>query len=152
MTTTATQRLDIASEARDSYRAMLALDRTIGESGLDARLLNMVLYRASQINGCGYCQDMHARDARKAGERQQRLDVLAGWREATFFSEREQAALALTEAVTLIADGLPDDVYDEAARVFEPAELSALIFAIAAINAWNRIAISASMHPEETDE
>jgi AhpD family alkylhydroperoxidase len=152
MTATTTQRLDIAKEAHDSYRAMLALDRTIGECGLDLRLLNMVLYRASQINGCGYCQDMHARDARKAGERQQRLDVLAGWREATFFSEREQAALALTEAVTLIADGLPDEVYDEAARVFEPAELSALIFAIAAVNAWNRIAISASMHPEESDE
>lgn len=140
-------RLAIGELAPKSYRAMVALDRAaLQECAMDKRLLNVLLTRASQIIGCSYCLDSHSRDARAAGERQQRLDVLAGWREAPFFSDRERVALAFTDALTKMPGGdFPEAVYDEAARHFEPSEISELIFAIATVNACTRIAIGAGM-------
>lgn len=140
-------RLAIGKLASKSYRAMNALDRAaLQESAMDKRLLNLILVRASQIIGCSYCLDAHSRDARAAGERQQRLDVLAGWREAPFFSDRERAALQFTDALTKLPGGdFPEAVYEEAARHFEPGEISELIFAIATVNAWTRIAIGSGM-------
>ena len=113
----------------------------MSETDLDPTIRELVKLRASQINGCGYCIDMHWKDARRAGETEQRLYGLTAWREAPYYSDRERAALALTEAVTLIAGGVPDDVYADAERHFETAELAALIWRIVAINAWNRLAI-----------
>jgi AhpD family alkylhydroperoxidase len=122
---------------------MNAFDAAVGEAGLEPSLSDLVKLRASQINGCAYCVDMHSKDARRNGESEQRVYGVAAWREAPYYGERERAALALTEAVTLIAGGIPEDVYDEAARHFEPAELAALIWSIAVINTWNRLAVTA---------
>jgi AhpD family alkylhydroperoxidase len=149
MTTTTTDettplpRVDLMGPWPEGYRALLALDAAVGGAVLDTSLLNLVKQRASQVNGCPYCLDMHAKEARKAGESQQRLDVLQAWREAPLFSEQEQAALALTEAITLVADGhVPDAVVDEARRHFSPEQFAQLVFAIVSINAWNRVAIT----------
>lgn len=129
------------------YQAMRALNTEIAK-GVDPALNELIKIRASQINGCAYCLDMHTLDARAAGETEQRIYALNAWRETPFFTDRERAALALTEAVTLVHDGqVPDAVYDEAARHFEPAELAALVWAIAAINVWNRVAISGRSVP-----
>jgi AhpD family alkylhydroperoxidase len=141
--TTALPRVDLMGPWPEGYRALLALDGAVGGAGLDPSLLNLVKQRASQVNGCPYCLDMHAKEARKAGESQQRLDVLQAWQEAPLFSERERAALALTEAITLVADGhVPDAVVDEARRHFAPEQFAQLVFAIVSINAWNRVAIT----------
>src|SRR5919198_2756433 len=105
-------------------------------------LLELVKMRASQINGCAFCLDMHSKDARARGESEQRLYLLNAWREAPFYTERERAALAWTEAVTLITDGhVPDDVYDEVRAHFSEKELADLTLAVATINAWNRLSI-----------
>src|SRR5690242_20532864 len=118
------------------------------EAGLDPELLELVRIRASQLNGCAFCIDMHTKDARAAGETEQRIYALNAWRETPFFSERERAALALTEAVTLISgDRVPDDVYRAAAEVFQEDELAAVIWAAVVINAYNRIAIGTRMAP-----
>jgi AhpD family alkylhydroperoxidase len=139
-------RLDLVTPWRDGYDAMLAFDRTVGECRLEESLRNLIKQRASQINGCAYCLDMHAKDARAAGDSQQRYDVLQAWREVNLFSERERAALALTEAITLVADGhVPDEVVDAARQHFDDRELAELVFTIVVINAWNRIAITARM-------
>ena len=123
-------------------RAMLTLSAETSKS-LDHTLFELVKIRASQINGCAYCIDMHTKDARAAGETEQRIYALDAWREAPFFSERERAALEWTEAVTRIGDThVPDDVFDRTRQQFEEAELVALNFAVIAINAWNRIAIT----------
>jgi AhpD family alkylhydroperoxidase len=137
-------RLDLVTPWRDGYDAMLAFDRTVGECRLEESLRNLIKQRASQINGCAYCLDMHAKDARAAGESPQRLDVLSAWDEVPIYTDREKAALALTESITLIADThVPDEVV-EAARVhFSEEELAALVFHVVTINAWNRIAITA---------
>ncbi|MFF7374064.1 carboxymuconolactone decarboxylase family protein [Streptomyces massasporeus] len=112
-------------------------------------LLELVRIRASQINGCAFCLDLHTRDARGQGETEQRLHTLAAWRETPFFTERERAALALTEAVTLVHDGrVPDAVYAEAAEVFDENQIAALIWAATVINAYNRIAIATRMVPK----
>ena len=140
-TDTRTPRLRIYREQAAASRAMNAFDSAVAETGLDPTIRELVKLRASQINGCGYCIDMHWKDARRAGETEQRLYGLTAWREAPYYTPRERAALALTEAVTLIAGGVPEDVYAEAERHFEPAELAALIWHIVAINAWNRLAI-----------
>ncbi|HET8757400.1 MAG TPA: carboxymuconolactone decarboxylase family protein [Solirubrobacteraceae bacterium] len=140
-TDTRTPRLRIYREQAAASRAMNALDSAVAETGLEPGLRELIKLRASQINGCGYCIDMHWKDARRAGETEQRLYGLTAWREAPYYTPRERAALALTEAVTLIAHGVPEDVYAEAERQFEPAELAALIWNIVAINAWNRLAI-----------
>lgn len=146
MPVSTTDRLETRKHAPEIYRAMIAFDTAVRESGIDERLLNLIFTRASQINGCSYCLDSHSRDARAAGERQQRLDVLAGWREAPFFDDRERAVLDLTDALTRLPGGdFPVAVYDEAARHYEPAEMARLVLAIAAINAWHRIAIGSGM-------
>jgi AhpD family alkylhydroperoxidase len=135
-----TERMNIGREAPALSRALVALEHEIR---IDPVLRELVKLRASILNGCAYCIDMHTKDARKAGESEQRLYAVAAWQEAPFFSECERAALALTDAVTLIADThVPAAAYDEAARHFEPEELAHLIWQLAAINAWNRIAIT----------
>ena len=117
-------------------------------AGLEPALLELVRIRASQVNGCAYCIDMHTKDARAAGETEERIYALNAWQEAPFYTERERAALAVTEAVTLVHDGrVPDDVYRAAAEVFKEAELAALIWVGVVINAYNRIAISTRMEP-----
>ena len=125
------------------FQALVALQRAVEASGLERPLLELVKIRASQINGCAYCLDMHTQDARALGESEQRIHVLAAWREAPFYSDRERAALAWTEAVTLVADShVPDGVFAEARRHFEEDDLVALTWAVIAINAWNRLAVS----------
>jgi AhpD family alkylhydroperoxidase len=126
----------------DALRAMLGLENAVHASSLEPELLELVKMRASQLNGCAYCLDMHSKDARARGETEQRLHVLSAWREAPFYSERERAALAWCEALTLLPQtGAPDDVYAELERAFEPEEIVALTLAIVAINGWNRFAV-----------
>ena len=133
-----------------AYTAMSALQAYVNNSSLEKKLVQLVEVRASQINGCAFCLDMHAFEARKNGETEQRLYTLAGWREAPFFTEKERAALALTEAVTLVASTqVPDDVYQEAARHFTEKELVELILLIVTINGWNRIVVTTRTLPVE---
>ncbi len=140
----ATERLNINEIDPEAYKSMYAMEKYIHSGTLGENLLALVKIRASQINGCAYCLDMHGREARQAGVENRRLDVLAGWHEAkAMFSEREQAALALTEAVTLIsAGGVPDDVWANAATHFTGTEMPMLLMAISAINVWNRLAVA----------
>lgn len=129
-------------------QALLDLEKHIHGCGLESSLLELVKMRASQINSCGYCLDMHSKDARAAGETEQRLYVLEAWREASFYSERERAALAWTEAVTRVADTqVPDSVYDHVKQHFNDEELLNLTLAVVAINSWNRLAISSRAEP-----
>jgi AhpD family alkylhydroperoxidase len=139
-------RVDINADAPELYRAYVHLDDAVGKSALDSALAELVRVRASQLNGCAYCVDMHTRDALAAGERERRLFAVTAWRESPLFSERERAALALTDAITHISSpaGL-DDAYEAAARAFEPDELTALIYAIVTINGWNRLAVATHM-------
>ncbi len=137
------QRIDYTKVAKGGYEAMHALETYVRQSGLEPSLLHLVKLRASQINGCAYCIDMHTKDARAAGETEQRLYALSAWREAPFFTERERAALAWTEAVTKVADGhVPDEVFQQVREHFEEKELVDLTLAVVAINGWNRRAIS----------
>jgi AhpD family alkylhydroperoxidase len=123
-------------------RAMLHLSNEVATKN-DKSLFELVKIRASQINGCAYCIDMHTKDARLAGETEQRIYALSAWREAPFFTERERAALDWTEAVTRVADThVPDDVYDRVSKHFNEEEIVALTFAVVVINSWNRLAIS----------
>jgi AhpD family alkylhydroperoxidase len=141
--TTQSARIDVTKVAPEAYQAMSGLQRYVRQSGLERQLLGLVHMRASQINGCAYCLDMHSKDARAAGETEQRLYALNAWREAPFFSDRERAALAWTEAVTLVSQGhVPDEIYELARKHFSEKELVDLTLAVAEINAWNRIAIS----------
>ncbi len=139
-----TPRFDIAKHMKSaSVQALLKLSHTVEASGLERPLLELVKIRASQINGCAYCIDMHTKDARVLGETEQRIYALNAWRETPFFTPRERAALAWTEAVTRVADThVPDDVYDEVRPQFTEDELLALTFEVIVINAWNRLAIS----------
>ncbi len=141
-------RMTFFKAAPEVYQAMVALDRA-SRKGVDPTLAELVKIRASQLNHCAYCLAMHTRDARKAGETEQRIYLLNAWEEAgAFFTEKEQAALALTEAVTVLTDGfVPDAVYARAAEHFEEAELAQLIALIFTINAWNRIAVTTRMDP-----
>lgn len=124
-------------------KSIYAMDRYSAHCGLEAGLLDLIKLRASQINGCGYCVDMHSKDARSGGETEQRLYGLSLWRETPYYTERERAALALTEAVTLIAENrVPDDVYANAQQHFSEEEMVKLVHAIATINTWNRFAIT----------
>ncbi|MEU7419443.1 carboxymuconolactone decarboxylase family protein [Streptomyces antibioticus] len=136
-------RLDFGRSARPAFRALIGFDAAARE-GLDPALVELVQIRASHLNHCAYCLHMHTNDARKAGESEDRLHLVAVWREARhFYTEREQAALALTEALTLVADGgVPDDVYAEAAAHFDEPELAQVIALICAINTWNRVALA----------
>lgn len=127
-------------------QALRALETHLHNCGLEPALLELVKMRASQINGCAFCLDMHSKDARAAGESEQRLYVLDAWREAPLYSDRERAALDWTEAVTRVADTqVPDRVYEHVSQHFDDAELLDLTLAITAINAWNRLAISSRM-------
>lgn len=136
-------RLDYNKAAPGALRAMYGLQKYVEESGLEQSLLELVKTRASQINGCAYCIDMHTKDARAHGETEQRLYALNAWRETPFYTERERAALAWTEAVTLITQGhVPDEVFEQARAQFSDEELSNLTLAVVAINGWNRLAIS----------
>jgi AhpD family alkylhydroperoxidase len=152
MTTTDTTskipvRLDFEAHAARFVRAMGQLDRAatteLDRVEFDPRLRELVRVRASQINGCAYCVDMHTKDARAIGETEQRLYALPAWRETPYFDERERAALAFTESVTLLADGhVPQADYDAVAGRFTPVEIAALVSLIVAINAWNAISVA----------
>ena len=136
-------RFNLAQADPEAYKAMLGLEKYLAESGLDKRLYELVKTRASQINGCAYCINMHVRDAMKLGETAQRLFLLDAWCETDLFTAKERAVLALTEAMTLIADSpVPDEVYDAAAAQLTAKEMAAVIMAVVAINGWNRIAIT----------
>ncbi|TPQ21808.1 carboxymuconolactone decarboxylase family protein [Streptomyces sporangiiformans] len=141
-----TPRLAWAELAPDVYKAMIRLD-TAARRGVDPKLLELVKIRASQINHCAFCVDMHSKDALAAGESVERIIQLSAWDESRhFYTEKEVAALALTEAVTVLTDGfVPDEVYDAAAKCFDEAELAQLIAAITVINAWNRFGVTCRM-------
>jgi AhpD family alkylhydroperoxidase len=142
-------RLNPMQAAPDTVKALLALENQVQTSGLERSLIELVKTRASQINGCAYCINMHTADARKHGETEARLFLLDAWRESPVYSDRERAALAWTEAVTLISKThAPDDVYAELRSHFSEAETVNLTMLIATINAWNRIAISFRSVPE----
>lgn len=141
-------RMNFAIIAPDVYKAMVALGTPVAQSGLEASLLELVKTRASQMNHCGYCLDMHTKDARALGETEQRLYTLSVWRETPFFSERERAALAWTEALTNVAESqVPDDVYELARAHFTEEELAHLTLAIITINGWNRLSIAFRVVP-----
>ncbi|WP_436761982.1 carboxymuconolactone decarboxylase family protein [Streptosporangium sp. V21-05] len=144
------ERMNIGELAPEAYRAMLGLERYLAESGLPPATKELVKLRVSQINGCGFCVDMHAHDAKAAGESDERLFAVAAWRETPFFGDAERAALALAEEATRLGDRgetVPDAVWDEAARHYEPEVLAALVVTISTINAWNRIAVTTRMVP-----
>lgn len=136
-------RLDYQAAFPEGVQAMLHMEAVIRRSGLEPPLMELVKLRASQLNGCAYCLDMHSKDARAHGETEQRIYALNAWREAPFYTERERAALAWTEAITNIQQGhASDEVYTEARRQFDERELMRLTLAITQINSWNRIAIA----------
>ncbi|MEU9783438.1 carboxymuconolactone decarboxylase family protein [Streptomyces phaeochromogenes] len=141
--TTTNARINFAKAAPKAFRALVGFDIAARE-GLDPALVELIQIRASHLNHCAYCLHMHTNDARKAGESEDRLHMVAVWREAPhFFTEKERAALALTESVTLVADdGVPDDVYAEAAARFDDKELAQVLALIFAINTWNRVALA----------
>lgn len=136
-------RLDLAKTAPKVFRALIGFD-TAAREGLDPALVELIQIRASHLNHCAYCLHLHTNDARRAGESEDRLHMVPVWREARhFFTDRERAALALTEAVTLVADGgVPDDVYARAAEVFDDRELAHVLALILTINTWNRVALA----------
>jgi AhpD family alkylhydroperoxidase len=137
----------------EAYNAVLGIERYVRSGPMERALTELVKLRASQLNGCAFCLDMHAGEARAAGVEQRRLDILSAWREApSFFSDREQAALELTESVTRIGEaGVPDSVWDGVARVFDSHEIVRLLMAICAINVWNRMAVSTRQALPERD-
>jgi AhpD family alkylhydroperoxidase len=142
-------RLNPYKAAPEMMKALGALEAVIQDSGLEISLIDLVKTRASQINGCAYCIHMHTREARGRGESEERLYLLNAWRESPLYSDRERAALAWTEAVTLVSQThVPDSVYEEVCKAFSEAEIVKLTMLVATINAWNRIAISfRSVHP-----
>jgi AhpD family alkylhydroperoxidase len=141
-------RINLMNVSPGILQAMLGLEKQVSKSGLDTTLLDLVRMRASQINGCAYCLDMHSKDARAAGETEQRLYGLNAWRETPYYSARERAALDWTEALTLVTEGhVPDAVYDRVRQEFSEDELAHLSLAIVAINGWNRLNIAARTVP-----
>ncbi len=141
-------RIDYIKQAPGAYRAMAGLELYLGKCGLEKGLLHLLKLRASQINGCAFCIDMHTTEALADGENPTRLHLLSVWRETPLFSAREQAALAWTESVTRIADhGVPEALYEQAKGQFTEEELVNLTLAVAAINGWNRISIAFAVPP-----
>ncbi|MFG1918819.1 carboxymuconolactone decarboxylase family protein [Micromonospora sp. NPDC048898] len=141
------ERMNAAEVAPQGYKAVLGLEKYV-QTNVDHTVLELVKLRASMINGCAFCVDMHSRDALAAGESSRRLFAVAAWREAPFFDERERTALALTDAVTRLGEhGVSDEVWDAAAKVWPEKELADLILAIATINVWNRIAVTTHTEP-----
>jgi len=138
-----TPRIDYRQFSQAALQAMLALEQYLAGCGFDHKFMHLLKLRASQINGCAYCIDMHSIDARAAGETEQRLYALDAWRETPFFDDRERAALAWIEAVTLVSQShVPDAVYDEARKHFSEKEIVDLTYLASTINAWNRIAVA----------
>ena len=136
-------RMNLSEVAPEAMEAMIGLEKYLAQSGLDKKLYGLIKTRASQINGCAYCINMHVRDAMKLGETAQRLFLLDAWRETNLYTEKERAVLALTEAMTMITNGhVPDEVYDEAAAHLTEKELAAVIMTVVTINGWNRISIT----------
>jgi AhpD family alkylhydroperoxidase len=143
------KRLNYYQAAPQAMKAMFGLEKAVSESVLPGSLRELVRIRASQINGCAYCIDMHTTDATKAGETLRRLMAVSSWKETPFFSERERAALLWTETLTLVAaNHAPDEIYEEVAAQFNAQELAELTFVIAAINAWNRFGVGFGMEPQ----
>lgn len=141
-------RIDWAKAAPDAYKAMLGLEQALAKSGLETSLLELIRLRASQINGCAYCVNMHANDARKAGETEARLQTLSVWGETRFFTERERAALAWVESLTRLPEKhAPQHQFDALREQFSEAEIVNLTLAIATINAWNRFGVGMAMVP-----
>lgn len=142
------KRINYYEAAPNAMKAMMGLEKAASQSVLPAALRELVRIRASQINGCAYCIDMHTADALKAGETPRRLMAISAWKETPFFDARERAALLWTETLTLVADKhAPDDIYHEVAAQFDAQALSELTFVIAAINAWNRFGVGFAMQP-----
>jgi AhpD family alkylhydroperoxidase len=152
--TPSSPRLNYREASPSAFTAMLALETAVRKTGLDPVLLDLVKLRASQINGCAYCIDLHANDAKKKGENDRRLHLLPVWREVShFFTPREQAALAWTESLTLISEThVPDDVYARASKEFSEAELTNLTLAVVAINGWNRFSITFRAMPDPLEK
>ena len=141
-------RIDLMHINPGIMQAMFGLERQVRRAGFDPRLLDLVRMRASQLNGCAYCLDMHSKDARAKGETEQRLYGLNAWRETPYYSPRERAALEWTEALTLVADtGVPDEVYDRVRDQFSEEELANLSLAVVSINGWNRLNVAARTVP-----
>lgn len=138
-------RINIQKVEPAAYQAMFGLEKYLSTSKVDPILLELIKMRASQINGCAFCLNMHSADARKLGETEQRLYLLNAWRETTLFTKEEEAVLALTEEVTRISNHVSDETYNNAASLFGEHELAQIIMAIVTINAWNRIAISCKL-------
>lgn len=139
-------RLTISQHAPEGYRAVAAMDSYVRQN-LDHVVLDVVKLRASQLNGCAFCVDMHATDLEKSGVPTRKIYAVSAWRETSFFTEQERAALALTEQITFIASGVDDAIWEEAAQAFSERELSDLILAIGTINLWNRIGVSTHLAP-----
>jgi AhpD family alkylhydroperoxidase len=136
-------RIDARRHAQEAQKAMYALEQYIAACGLEHSLIHLLKMRASQINGCAYCIDMHSKDARALGETEQRLYELDAWRETPFYTDKERAALAWTEAITLVSETrVPDSVYEEVRKYFNEKEIVDLTFVVTTINAWNRLAIA----------
>jgi AhpD family alkylhydroperoxidase len=143
------QRIDVTKVSPAAYQAVAALQTYVDHSGLDAKLRDLIKIRVSQINGCAFCLAMHTRDARKTGETDERMHLLAAWREAPIYSARERAALAWVEAITLVTQGhVPDEVFEAVRKQFSEKEIVDLTAAAAAINTWNRIAIALRAPPQ----
>lgn len=137
------QRINFEEKGQEAMKAMYGLELYLKKSSIEQELLHLIKFRVSQINGCAYCLDMHSKDLRAIGETEQRLYLLDAWQESPFYTERERAALAWAEAVTLIAEEhVPNEVYQETRKHFSEEELIDLTMAVAAINSWNRFAIS----------
>jgi AhpD family alkylhydroperoxidase len=140
-------RINIATVEPVGYKAVLGLERFIESTLLTRTHKDLIKIRSSQINGCAFCIDMHTKEARKAGETEQRIYALNAWRDAPFFTEEERAILALTEEVTLISDHVKDETYEQAAKLLDDTYLAQVILAIITINAWNRIGIATNLMP-----
>lgn len=144
------ERMNIYKLLPSSYEAMSGLSDFVKSLGLDHTLSELIKIRASQINGCAFCLNMHARDARNFGETEQRIYALPAWREAPYYTDRERAALALAEAITLVSSThVPDDVYNDALKVFTKEEIAKITMAVVLINSWNRIAVTSRTLPRD---
>ncbi|MEL1243609.1 carboxymuconolactone decarboxylase family protein [Flavobacterium sp. DGU11] len=142
------KRMNLFETEPEGYKMMMAFEKYIAGTGLSKNHYELIKIRASQINGCAFCLDMHNRDARKLGETEQRLYTLVAWRDTPFFTKEEQAILALTEEVTLISNHVSDRTYNEAVAVLGEKYTAEVIMAIIVINGWNRIAITTGMQPK----
>jgi len=140
-------RVNIYATDPTAYKALLGLENYLTNSGIDRKYVHLIKLRASQLNGCAFCIDMHTKEARKDGETEQRLYLVSAWKEVPIFSEEEKAVFALTEEITLIQNRLSDHTYENARKYFDEAYIAKIIMAVITINSWNRLAISTEMIP-----